>query len=130
MPGVDIVVFLFIYLQPPVIGLVLASALYRGLSVMPYFSWLIGARRHRKNARFFECAARPRLLSFFTYEIPFLAFCALFILYDADLLFFLPEAFSGEFWTASQFYVLFICVVFFLGSLWYDMTRCGFLWEL
>jgi NADH:ubiquinone oxidoreductase subunit 3 (subunit A) len=97
MPWTDAVVYLFIYLQPPFIGLLLALAIYRGLSVAPYFSWLVGARRHRKNVRFFECAARPRLLSFFSYEIPFLAFCALFILYDADLLFFLPEVVSGEF---------------------------------
>jgi NADH:ubiquinone oxidoreductase subunit 3 (subunit A) len=69
----------------------------QGLSTTPYFSWLTGARRHRKNARFFECAARPRLLGFFTYEVPLLAFCALFVLYDADLLFFLPEIAAGEF---------------------------------
>ena len=59
-----------------------------------------------------------------------LTFCGLFILYDADLFFFLPEAVVGEFWTGSQLYVLVVCVVFFIGSLWYDFTRCGFLWEV
>jgi NADH:ubiquinone oxidoreductase subunit 3 (subunit A) len=93
----DVVVFFFIYAQPPLVGCVLALLVRRGLGVTPLFSWLSGSRRHRKNVRFFECAARPRLLSFFTYEIPMLAFCALFILYDADLLFFLPEVVSGEF---------------------------------
>jgi NADH:ubiquinone oxidoreductase subunit 3 (subunit A) len=93
----DIVVFFLIYLQPLIIGFFMVCALRQGLSTAPYFSWLVGARRHRKNARFFECAARPRLLSLFTYELPFLAFCALFILYDADLLFFLPEIVAGEF---------------------------------
>ncbi len=117
-------------MQPPVVAFVLALALKKGLVATPYFSWLVGARRHRKNVRFFECGARPRLLNFFTYEIPFLAFCALFILYDADLLFFLPELVAGEFWTPSQLYVLFVCLIFFLGSLWYDLNRCGFLWEI
>lgn len=126
----DSIILFFLYLQPPIIGLLLALALHKGLVSLPYFSWITGSRRHRKNSRFFECAARPRLLSFFTYEIPMLAFCALFILYDADLIFFLPEIISNEFWTLSQFYGLFVCTFFFLGSLWYDINRCGFLWDL
>lgn len=93
----DVVLLLFLYVQPPLIGLLLLFATRRGLSVLPYFSWVTGARRHRKGARFFECGARPRLLSFFSYEIPMLTFCGLFVLYDADLFFFLPEALVGEF---------------------------------
>jgi NADH:ubiquinone oxidoreductase subunit 3 (subunit A) len=97
MAWADTALFFFLYLQPPVLGLVLVLAVRRGLEVAPLFSWITGARRHRKGARFFECAARPRLVGFFSYEVPLLAFCALFILYDADLLFFLPEVVGGEF---------------------------------
>jgi NADH:ubiquinone oxidoreductase subunit 3 (subunit A) len=97
MPGSDVALFCFIYLQPSVLAIILASIVYRGLSIAPYFNWFVGSKHRRKGVRFFECAARPRLLALFTYEVPFLTFCALFILYDADLMFFLPEVIAGEY---------------------------------
>ena len=113
----DVVALLVFYGQPPIIGLILVLAMRRGLSLSPYFNWVSGARRHRKGARFFECGVRPRLQAQFSYEVPLLTFCALFVLYDADLIFFLPEATACELWTPLQPYVVGFCAVVFFGSM-------------
>jgi NADH:ubiquinone oxidoreductase subunit 3 (subunit A) len=121
--------FLFactLYIQPPIIGLALVSLLRRGLVLSSAWVNLLKLRQHRKGFRFFECAVRPRLQQNFRYELPLLTFCGLFVLYDADLFFFLPEVIVGEAWTSAQLLVVGVCVGGFLGGLWYDMTRCGF----
>jgi NADH:ubiquinone oxidoreductase subunit 3 (subunit A) len=130
MQSWDSLLVLFLYGQPVFLGLALLGAIRRGLATGILWSSVNGARAHRKGVRFFECAVRPRQQATFAYELPLLTFCALFILYDADLIFFLPELVSGELWTLSQFYLVAVCGLFFLGSLWYDMRRCGFLWDV
>ena len=49
-------------------------------------------RIKKKSVRFFECAVYARLIGHLRYDIQILAFCALFIIYDVDLVFFLAEA--------------------------------------
>jgi NADH:ubiquinone oxidoreductase subunit 3 (subunit A) len=91
MPSADTGLLLLFLLQPLLVGLaVVAVGLFRlavwGLGVLQG-----GARQRGRGVRFFECGAVPRLIGSLRYSAPVLTFCALFLIYDIDLLFFLTE---------------------------------------
>lgn len=88
---------ILIYLQPPVIGVLLFVLGYRRLLLTANFSVIGLLRQRRPGVRAFECAVAGRLGVGAMgpqggMEGPYQAFLALFLLYDLDFLFFLSEA--------------------------------------
>ena len=87
----DLLVQLIVYLQPPLLGLLLTFALRPSLVDAAWFSRYAGARQRFRSTRFFECASYARLTGWLRYGTQSLALCAVFLLYDIDLVFFFAE---------------------------------------
>jgi len=88
---------ILLYLQPPVVGLLLFVLGYRRLVLSTNFAVIGLLRQRRPGVRAFECAVAGRLGVAGAgaqggLEGPYQAFIALFLLYDLDFLFFLSEA--------------------------------------
>lgn len=96
MPTLEIIVLLFCYLQPSFIGLLLFNVSKFGLLNKTLYTSLRSARKKLTSVKFFECAVYSRLIGHVRYDIQILAFAILFIIYDADLIFFLSEALMFE----------------------------------
>jgi hypothetical protein len=58
----DLLIQLVVYLQPPLLGLILALAIRPALIDSVWFSRVFGVRQRYKSTRFFECAAYSRLV--------------------------------------------------------------------
>ena len=52
---------------------------------------MFGVRQRLRSTRFFECAAYSRLVGWLRYGTQGLALCAVFLIYDLDLIFFFAE---------------------------------------
>jgi hypothetical protein len=81
-----------VFIQPPLVGLLLFMLGRTALSSKFIFSFFKTYKKKLKGIKFFECAAYPRLVNTFQYDIFILSFCIVFILYDLDLIFFFTEA--------------------------------------
>jgi NADH:ubiquinone oxidoreductase subunit 3 (subunit A) len=99
MLGQELVVLALILCQPPIIGYALYLIARPTLQARPLLLQLRGVRRRLKSVRFFECAAYSRLNGKLQYDVHALSLCALFILYDIDLLFFFLDATTYSFWS-------------------------------
>ena len=98
MADFELVLLVFCYAQPPIMGFVLFLLARPALISRALAFQLRGVRKRQKSVRFFECAVYARLIGHLRYDIQILAFCALFIIYDVDLVFFLAEATHYELW--------------------------------
>jgi NADH:ubiquinone oxidoreductase subunit 3 (subunit A) len=78
--------------------------------------------------RFFECAAYARLLGQLRYDLQVLALCAVFLLYDVDLVFFLAEATSQSWWATEQALLVVVLAALFALGLFYDTRRGSLMW--
>lgn len=96
------------------------------------FSWLKrlkGQKNERRGGKFYECSVRPRLVTKVQYNLPILGFCVLFIIYDVDLIFFMPMVVSSAVWSLANVF-FFILIVFLFGfALWLDLKKFGALWD-
>jgi hypothetical protein len=92
----DLSVLAVVYAQPPLLGLLLATTLRPGLLSSAWLSRYLGVRQRTRSTRFFECAAYARLTGWLRYGTQSLGFCALFLLYDLDLIFFFAEMTAVE----------------------------------
>jgi len=118
-------VLIFLYLQPPVIGLLLFVLGYRRLIVSANFSVLGLLRQRRPGVRLFECAVAGRLGvagqgASGGLEGPYQAFLALFLLYDLDFLFFLSEATFFHHWSGAQGALALLYAALFVLGAWLD----------
>lgn len=98
---------IFLYLQPPFVGLIIFVLGYRRLVLSKNYSVIGLLRQRRPGVRAFECAVAGRvgvggLGSLSGMEGPYQAFIALFLLYDLDFLFFLSEATFYHHWNGAQ----------------------------
>jgi NADH:ubiquinone oxidoreductase subunit 3 (subunit A) len=92
----DTVVLVIVYIQPPVMGVLLALRFRPGLIDTAWWARSLGIRQRQKSTRFFECAAYSRLSGWVRYGTQSLALCAVFLLYDVDLVFFFTEVTAFE----------------------------------
>mgnify|MGYP001807753918 CR=1 FL=1 len=119
------VILVFLYLQPPFVGLLLFVLGYRRLILTTNFSVIGLLRQRRPGVRAFECAVAGRLGiagsgSQGGLEGPYQAFIALFLIYDLDFIFFLSEATFYHHWSGAQaFLALTYGALFVLGA-WVD----------
>jgi hypothetical protein len=119
------VLLVFLYLQPPFVGLLLFVLGYRRLILSTNFS-VIGLLRQRKaGVRVFECAVAGRLGVGGSgaqggLEGPYQAFIALFLLYDLDFLFFLSEATFYHHWSGPQATLALLYSFLFILGAWVD----------
>jgi hypothetical protein len=88
----DLSLLVLVYAQPPVLGLLLVFAFWSRLTDTAWLAQYFGVRRRLKSTRFFECAAYSRLVGWLRYGTQGLALCAVFLIYDVDLIFFFTEA--------------------------------------
>lgn len=112
-------IFFIILLALSILSRVNSSLLYQR-------SW--SNRKHIKTSRFFECAAYSRLNSQFRYDIQTLGIFAAFIIYDVDLIFFIPEVYHISMWSCHQFFFFFAYVYIFCLALSIDRAKGGFYW--
>ncbi len=82
---------------------------------------MFGVRQRLRSTRFFECAAYSRLVGWLRYGTQGLALCAVFLIYDLDLIFFFAEMSTYDHWTWGQ---LALCVVYFL------FFACGLVYDV
>ena len=87
----DLLIVLLVYAQPPLLGLLLAMVIRPALVDAAWFSRYMGARQRFRSTRFFECASYARLTGWLRYGTQSLALCAVFLIYDIDLVFFFAE---------------------------------------
>ena len=78
-------------------------------------------RRRLKSTRFFECAAYARLVGWLRYGTQGLALCAVFLIYDVDLVFFFAEVTTFDQWTGPQLVLVGTYIAFFGAGLVYDV---------
>lgn len=113
---------IFLYLQPPFVGLILFVLGYKRLILSTNYSVIGLLRQRRPGVRVFECAVGGRLGvsgsgSQGGLEGPYQAFLALFLLYDLDFLFFLSEAAFYHHWSGAQSLLAFVySLLFVLGA--------------
>jgi hypothetical protein len=115
----------FLYLQPPFVGLLLFVLGYRRLVLSANFSVVGLLRSRRPGVRVFECAVAGRLGVGGSgpqggLEGPYQAFIALFLLYDLDFLFFLSEATFYHHWSGLQGSLAFLYGALFILGAWID----------
>ena len=115
----------FLYLQPPFVGLLLFVLGYRRLVLSTSFSVTGLLRQRRPGVRVFECAVGGRLGTGASgpqggLEGPYQAFIALFLLYDLDFLFFLSEATFYHHWSGPQAFLAFLYGLLFILGAWVD----------
>ncbi len=116
---------IFLYLQPPVVGLLLFVLGYRRLMLTSNLTVLGLLRQRRPGVRVFECAVAGRLGpagagSQGGLEGPYQAFIALFLIYDLDFLFFLSEATFYHHWSGSQAALALLYGGLFVLGAWLD----------
>lgn len=124
----------FLYLQPPFIGLALFVIGYRRLLLSTNFSVIGLLRQRRPGVRAFECAVAGRLGqgssgSVGGLEGPYQAFIALFLIYDLDFLFFLSEATFYHYWSGSQALLALLYGILFLVGAWADNNLYSPTWS-
>lgn len=110
--------FIFIFL----------SAVTRLLGVF-FFQRSWASRKRVKTTRLFECAVYSRLNSQLRYSVQALGLLAAFVIYDVDLIFFLPEVCHVSAWAPHQAAIFAAYVGFFLFALAYDNKKGGFMWN-
>lgn len=130
MATLDLIVGVLVLVQPPLVLAALVASTFRRHGIWAGRLRSPGARNRLRSARFFECAAYPRLTGWLRFSTQGLAFCGLFLLYDLDLVFFFSEATEHGGWTWVQLGLLALYVLFFLGGLYYDLWRYGLLWSV
>lgn len=96
MLGVDLLLMLFVFLQPPFVGMLLFALTKQGLTNKAWLTNLRFIRKKPKGTRFFECAVFPRLLGALRYDIQAVSFALIFVVYDIDLALFVPEAIAFD----------------------------------
>jgi hypothetical protein len=110
------------YLQPPIIGVIFFSLAYRRLDTATAFASIGLVRQRRPGVRAFECAVSNRVGTGGTgsqggLEGPYLAFVALFLIYDLDFLFILSEVTFFYHWSCPQAILGLVYVgLFILGA--------------
>jgi len=124
----DLVVVVLVYAQPPLLGLILMFAVWARLTDSAWLAQSLGVRQRLRSTRFFECAAYSRLVGWLRYGTQGLALCAVFLIYDVDLVFFFAEATMFEQWTWAQVLLCGMYGGFFLCGVIYDVWRYGFMW--
>ncbi len=92
----DLCLLVLVYAQPPILGILLIFALWARLTDTAWLSQQLGIRRRLRSTRFFECAAYSRLIGWLRYGTQGLALCAVFLIYDVDLIFFFAEVTTFE----------------------------------
>ena len=118
-------VLVAVYLQPPVLGMLLFVAAYRRLMATSALTGLGLVRQRRPGVRAFECAVAGRIGvggagSLGGMEGPYQAFIALFLLYDLDFLFFLSEVTLFHHWSAAQAWLALLYGALFVLGAWLD----------
>lgn len=112
---------------------VLLSLLYFKMpSAFANFSWLKRLKTQknsRRGGKFYECSVRPRLLTKVQYNLPILGFCILFIIYDVDLIFFMPMVTSTALWSSTNLSFFGLVLALFGLALWLDLKKFGALWD-
>ena len=98
MGDFELALVVLCYAQPPILGFILFMVARPALISRALFLQLRGVRKRQKSVRFFECAVYSRLIGHLRYDLQVLAFCAVFIIYDVDLVFFLAEVTHYELW--------------------------------
>jgi NADH:ubiquinone oxidoreductase subunit 3 (subunit A) len=92
----EFVLIVVTLIQPPIVGLLLLGLTRLSLISTSFGSFTKTTRRRLYSAKFFECAAHPRLLHAAHYDIVAISLCVVFVLYDVDLVFFFVEAVCFE----------------------------------
>ena len=129
MLSFEFIITFCVFIQPPVLGILLFVLGRTAISSKFIFSFFKVYKKKLKGVKFFECAVYPRLLNTFQYDIFILSFCLIFILYDLDLIFFFTEATNITNWTIFEFiFILFNFLMFLLG-IWVDYIKNGFNWS-
>jgi len=91
MLGVETVLIIAVYSQPLILGLLMVCATRPRATLFAGLARNLGSRYRLRGARFFECAAYPRLVGWLRFGTQALTLCAFFLLYDLDLVFFFSE---------------------------------------
>jgi NADH:ubiquinone oxidoreductase subunit 3 (subunit A) len=121
---------LLLYAQPSVLGLALFVLARPGLLGWAADAQLRGVRKRLRAVRFFECAAYARLAGRLRYGLQVLSLCAVFVLYDLDLVFFFAEATCGGWWSCEQAMLVLVFAGLFAAGVVYDSLRSSLMWAL
>ena len=86
------------------------------------------SRQATQAYRFFECAAPSRQAAGVRYEVNVLGLGVMFVLFDVDLLLFVPELLNLHSMGLGDLAIVAGLLVFFAAGLWCDHSRFGFEW--
>lgn len=128
MLDLDFFILIFCYLQPIFLAYIIFNFTKNNIFFYSWFDQLFYIKKKKKSVKFFECAAYVRRLNFFQFDIHYIIFCVIFIIYDIDLIFFLSESFFITFWSYQDLFFFLLWFFFFLVGLWYDYEKYSFHW--
>ena len=77
--------------QPMLLLIIIFIIKKSGIWRVNWFGRFRNSRREVFDVKFYECASTPKNLLTLGYDISTLTFCAMFLIYDLDLIFFLTE---------------------------------------
>ena len=126
MGALDLVIAGIASLQPILLAFIIAATARMGVSLKFFFVNFDGARTRIRAVKFFECASHSRLVASARYDISSLLFCALFIIYDVDLLYFVFEVTVIDFISSFELSLIACNIFLFVAGLIYDQYRYGF----
>ncbi len=124
----DFILLIFCCLQPMLIGYVIFSLTKNSVSLYSWFDQIFFIKKKKKSVKFFECASYSRKLNMYQFDIHYIIFCVIFIVYDIDLVFFLSESFFLVFWSYQDLFFFTLWFFFFVVGLWYDYEKYSFYW--
>ena len=129
MFDMDFFIICICYLQPVIISYFIFNMTKNSVFLYSWFEQITFIKKKKKSVKFFECASYSRRFSVFQFDIHYIIFCVIFIVYDVDLVFFISESFFLVFWSYQDLFFFSIWFFFFVMGLWYDYEKYSFHWS-
>jgi len=115
---------------PLIVGFLAFIGLGRLIDLTSFFS-SFGLYNSKTTAfRLYECATYSRLSNLFSYSINNISIFLAFIVYDIDLIFFLPSSSYINNFGFIDHFIWFLFLFLFALGIYYDKQTFGFNWIL
>ena len=128
--SIDTIIIVLSCTQPILICLLLTYSIKEYFYVSNFFKFFSNIRNKQLTTKFYECSTYSKLSGNFSYNIYSISTCVIFIVYDVDVVFFVPEITNISLYSLPNFLVLLLLVVLFIFGLVSDYKVLTFNWIL
>lgn len=130
MFNIDILIILLSCIQPLIISLILIQSLYHSFSNNYFFNKFSSIKNKNLNTKMYECSTNSRLTSKYVYNIYTFTSCLTFLIYDIDILYFLPETCSSNTYNINSLIILIFLFFLLYAGILFDHKYSTFNWKI